>query len=90
MTRKQCKDGLDMYKKFVVRMDNVAKFLKTAEVIPNALPTGPIVCLLSVFRMCTVNPVLNTSTSIDLNCVCKMSLLLWGLRYRTVFVRDEI
>ena len=33
MTRKQCKEGLDIYKKFVVRMDGVARFLKVAEVM---------------------------------------------------------
>ncbi len=32
MNRKQCKEALDIYKKFVVRMDGVSKFLKTAEV----------------------------------------------------------
>ncbi|CAD5117052.1 DgyrCDS5874 [Dimorphilus gyrociliatus] len=31
MNKKQCKQALDIYKKFVARMDNVAKFLKTAE-----------------------------------------------------------
>ena len=33
MSRKQCKEALDIYKKFVVRMDGVAKFLRTAEVM---------------------------------------------------------
>ena len=32
MNKKQCKEALDIYKKFVVRMDGVSKFLKTAEV----------------------------------------------------------
>ena len=32
MSRKQCKEALDIYKKFVVRMDSVANFLRTAEV----------------------------------------------------------
>ncbi len=32
MSRKQCKQGLDIYKKFVIRMDGVAKFLRVAEV----------------------------------------------------------
>jgi hypothetical protein len=31
MNKKQCKDALDLYKKFLVRMDRVAEFLKVAE-----------------------------------------------------------
>lgn len=32
MNKKQCKDGLDIYKKFLIRMDKVAEFLRVAEV----------------------------------------------------------
>lgn len=32
MNKKQCKDGLDLYKKFLVRMEKVSEFLKVAEV----------------------------------------------------------
>lgn len=32
MNRKQCKEALDIYKKFLTRMDKVAEFLKVAEV----------------------------------------------------------
>ena len=32
MNRKQCKEALDIYKKFLVRMDKTAEFLKVAEV----------------------------------------------------------
>ncbi|XP_076444683.1 phosphatidylinositol-binding clathrin assembly protein-like isoform X3 [Babylonia areolata] len=31
MNKKQCKDGLDLYKKFLVRMEKVSEFLKVAE-----------------------------------------------------------
>ncbi|XP_078699381.1 phosphatidylinositol-binding clathrin assembly protein LAP-like isoform X41 [Branchiostoma floridae x Branchiostoma belcheri] len=31
MNKKQCKEGLDTYKKFLIRMDKVSDFLKTAE-----------------------------------------------------------
>ena len=31
MNKKQCKDALDFYKRFLVRMDRVAEFLKVAE-----------------------------------------------------------
>lgn len=31
MNKKQCKEALDFYKKFLVRMDRVAEFLKVAE-----------------------------------------------------------
>lgn len=31
MNKKNCKDGLDIYKKFITRMDRVSDFLKVAE-----------------------------------------------------------
>merc|ERR1712025_11326 len=31
MNKKQCKEGLDIYKKFLVRMERVSEFLKVAE-----------------------------------------------------------
>jgi hypothetical protein len=31
MNKKQCKEALDIYKKFLIRMDKVAEFLKVAE-----------------------------------------------------------
>lgn len=33
MNKKQCKDALDLYKRFLVRMDRVGEFLKVAEVM---------------------------------------------------------
>lgn len=33
MNKKQCKEALDIYKKFLIRMDSVGEFLKVAEVI---------------------------------------------------------
>lgn len=38
MNKKQCKDALDLYKKFLVRMDRVAEFLKVAEVYALRIP----------------------------------------------------
>lgn len=32
MNKKQCRDGLDIYKKFLIRMERVAEFLRVAEV----------------------------------------------------------
>lgn len=32
MNKKNCRDALDQYKKFLIRMDRVAEFLKVAEV----------------------------------------------------------
>ena len=32
MNKKQCKEALDIYKKFLVRMEKVSDFLKVAEV----------------------------------------------------------
>ena len=32
MQKKQARDALDLYKKFLIRMDRVAEFLKVAEV----------------------------------------------------------
>lgn len=37
MNKKQCKDALDLYKRFLVRMDKVGEFLKVAEVIAKQL-----------------------------------------------------
>lgn len=31
MNKKQCRDALDLYKKFLIRMDRVGEFLKVAE-----------------------------------------------------------
>lgn len=33
MNKKQARDALDLYKKFLVRMDRVGEFLKVAEVV---------------------------------------------------------
>ncbi len=32
MNKKQCREALDIYKKFLVRMERVCEFLKVAEV----------------------------------------------------------
>ena len=32
MNKKECKMALDIYKKFLIRMEKVGEFLKTAEV----------------------------------------------------------
>lgn len=32
MNKKHCREALDIYKKFLIRMDRVAEFLKVAEV----------------------------------------------------------
>jgi ANTH domain. len=37
MNKKQCRDALDLYKKFLIRMDRVAEFLKVAEVCKGKL-----------------------------------------------------
>lgn len=34
MNKKNARDALDIYKKFLIRMDRVADFLKVAEVSP--------------------------------------------------------
>lgn len=31
MNKKQCREALDLYKKFLIRMDRVGEFLKVAE-----------------------------------------------------------
>ena len=46
MPKKQCRDALDIYKKFLVRMERVSEFLKVAEVsvvkviISNTIPSS--------------------------------------------------
>lgn len=47
MNKKQCKDALDFYKKFLVRMDRVAEFLKVAENV--GIDKGDIPDLTRVF-----------------------------------------
>ena len=37
MTRKQCKQSLSIYKKFVLRMEEISKMLKVAEVLRETL-----------------------------------------------------
>lgn len=34
MKKTQCKEGLDIYKKFLTRMTRISEFLKVAEVAP--------------------------------------------------------
>ena len=36
MPKKQCREALDIYKKFLVRMERVSEFLKVAEVSQQA------------------------------------------------------
>lgn len=40
MTKKMCRDALDIYKKFLLRMDKVSAFLKVAENV--GIPKGEI------------------------------------------------
>jgi hypothetical protein len=37
MNKKQCREALDMYKKFIDRTDKVSQYLKIAEVIVNII-----------------------------------------------------
>ena len=53
MNKKQCKDALDFYKKFLVRMDRVAEFLKVAENVgidKGDIPDLTRVCLTGKFN----------------------------------------
>lgn len=45
MNKKQCREALDIYKKFLTRMDKVAEFLKVAEVwcLRGALEEGFVI-----------------------------------------------
>lgn len=52
MNKKQCKDALDLYKRFLVRMDRVGEFLKVAEVcISMLLPSLAMIWFLFFFLM---------------------------------------
>ena len=58
LSRKQCKEGFDMYKKFVVRMDACAKIFKLAEVMNDRVSCTPTpslvntsVCAFSSFEL---------------------------------------
>lgn len=37
MKKTQCKEGLDIYKKFLTRMTRISEFLKVAEVAPDLI-----------------------------------------------------
>jgi hypothetical protein len=50
MNKKQCKEALDLYKKFLVRMDRVAEFLKVAENV--GIDKGDIPDLTRVITIC--------------------------------------
>ena len=49
MNKKHCKEALDIYKKFLVRMDKVAEFLKVAEVSYVDMLTCEFCRLLMIF-----------------------------------------
>ena len=49
MNKKHCKEALDIYKKFLVRMDKVAEFLKVAEVSSVDMLTCEFCHLLMIF-----------------------------------------
>lgn len=51
MNKKQCKDALDLYKKFLVRMDRVGEFLKVAEVSRKFSIFPPFFTLITIFRL---------------------------------------
>ena len=41
MKKVQCKEGLDIYKKFLTRMTRISEFLKVAEVSEDPRAAGP-------------------------------------------------
>jgi phosphatidylinositol-binding clathrin assembly protein len=52
MNKKQCRDALDLYKKFLIRMDRVAEFLKVAEVcLKIKIAYYLLICYFNIFRM---------------------------------------
>lgn len=56
MNKKQCRDALDLYKKFLTRMDRVGEFLKVAEV--RIVEANVIICL-RIKISCELNQDLN-------------------------------
>lgn len=42
MKKNQCKEGLDIYKKFLTRMTRISEFLKVAEVKPYSAKLYPL------------------------------------------------
>lgn len=49
MNKKQCRDALDLYKKFLIRMDRVGEFLKVAENV--GIDKGEIPDLTKVYSL---------------------------------------
>lgn len=51
MNKKQCRDALDLYKKFLIRMDRVGEFLKVAENVgidKGEIPDLTKVCFINI------------------------------------------
>jgi len=67
MNKKQCRDALDLYKKFLIRMDRVGEFLKVAENV--GIDKGEIPDLTKV---CYIS-----SIQLLLNIVCIIKLLIY-------------
>jgi len=62
MNKKQCRDALDLYKKFLIRMDRVGEFLKVAEVsCTNALNKD------SAIKLNYLNPILLLSQNVGID-----------------------
>ena len=54
MKKTQCKEGLDIYKKFLTRMTRISEFLKVAEVCYTCLlPDTPALIITVVLCVCT-------------------------------------
>ncbi|XP_022241168.1 phosphatidylinositol-binding clathrin assembly protein LAP-like isoform X6 [Limulus polyphemus] len=61
MNKKHCREALDMYKKFLIRMDRVAEFLKVAENI--GIDKGDIPDLTKLSQTCRDLPMFGLSTA---------------------------
>ncbi len=52
MNKKNARDALDIYKRFLIRMDRVAEFLKVAEVEDSFLEIG--ICIIKSGCFCPI------------------------------------
>ena len=73
MNKKSCKEGLDIYKKFITRMDRVSDFLKVAEDV--GFDKDDIPDLSKVGWVCH-NKDFIISCSIDIFCSIQLIILL--------------
>jgi len=86
MNKKQCRDALDLYKKFLIRMDRVGEFLKVAEVSYTiCMWKQPIIIIIDVFFLYRMLALIKETYQIWQRYVHKYCLLSRYTVYKNLF-----